>query len=193
MSADNRRREDKRSDGSSTRRAFLKGLAGSLGIVTATRGRTLLQSYPANYDFGAVRAAMLAAVGSHKATGLAVAVAHHGRIIWEEGFGWANQTAGTKVNEHTPFCLASITKPFTTTAVMTLVAAGKISLDDAANKYLSEGSRLKGNANGAAIRLLGAHAGGLPSMFEMCPSAGDAKCTSTATLVSRRWVRLPQM
>ena len=174
MGADNRRREDRRNDGGSTRRAFLKGLAGSLGVATTTHGRALLQGRSANYDLRAVRAAILAAVGSHKATGLAVAVAHHGRILWEEGFGWANQTAGTKVSEHTPFCIASITKPFTTTTVMTLVAAGKISLDDSANKYLSEGSRLKGNAKGATIRLLGAHAGGLPSMFEMFPSAGDA-------------------
>jgi len=93
VSADNRRSGDRRSDGRSTRRAFLKGLAGSLGIATATRGRTLLLSRSADYDFRAVRNAILAAVGSHKATGLAVAVGHHGRIIWEEGFGWANQTA----------------------------------------------------------------------------------------------------
>ena len=174
MDADNRRREDRRNHGGSTRRAFLRGLAGSLGIGTATRARTLLLSRPANYDFRAVRDAILAAISSHKATGLGVAVAHDGRIIWEEGFGWANQTAGTKVSEHTPFCLASITKPFTTTTMMTLVAAGKISLDDSANKYLGEGSRLKGNAKGATIRLLGAHAAGLPSMFEMFPSVGDA-------------------
>jgi CubicO group peptidase (beta-lactamase class C family) len=161
----------------------LKGLAGSLGIATATRARTLLLSRPANYDFRAVRDAILAAIGSHKATGLGVAVAHDRRIIWEEGFGWANQTAGTKVSEHTPFCLASITKPFTTTTMMTLVAAGKISLDDSANKYLSEGSRLKGNANGATIRLLGAHAGGLPSMFEMFPSTGDAQQPSPRALL----------
>ena len=183
MSADNRRSGHRRNDACSTRRAFLKGFAGSLGIATATRGRTSLLSRSANYDFRAVRNAILAAVDSHKATGLAVAVGHHGRIIWEEGFGWANRTAGTKVSEHTPFCLASVTKPFTATTMMTLVAAGKISLDDSANKYLSEGSRLKGNAKGATIRLLGAHAGGLPSMFEMFPSAGDARQPSPRALL----------
>ena len=182
MDPDNRRRKDRPGDGGSTRRAFLKGLAGSLGVATAARG-TLLLSRAANYDFRAVRDAILAAIGSHKATGLAVAVAHHGRIIWEEGFGWANQTAGTKVTEHTPFCLASITKPFTTTTLMTLVAAGKISLDDSANKYLSEGSRLKGDAKGATIRLLGAHAGGLPSMFEVFPSTGGARQPPPRTLL----------
>jgi len=183
VSADNQRSANRRNNGRSTRRAFLKGLAGSLAIATATRGGPLLLSRSANYDFRGVRNAILAAIDSHKATGLAVAVGHHGRIIWEEGFGWANQAEGSKVSEHTPFCLASLTKPFTTTTMMTLVAAGKISLDDSANKYLSEGSRLKGNAEGASIRLLGAHAGGLASMFEMFPSAGDARPPSPRALL----------
>jgi CubicO group peptidase (beta-lactamase class C family) len=145
--------------------------------------RPLLPGRTDSYDFQRIREAILSAVGSHKATGVAVAVAHHGRIVWEEGFGWANQAAGIKVNEHTPFCLASITKPFTTTTLMTLAATGKISLDDAANKFLGQSSQLRGNAEGATIRLLGAHAAGLPSMFEMFPSTGDAQQPSPGVLL----------
>jgi len=172
--ADHGRKEDERSDAGSTRRSFLKGLlVSSLRVATPSRRGTLFRSASAN--FRAIRNAILAAVESHKATGVAVAVVHHGRIIWEKGFGWANRKAGSKVSEHTPFCLASITKPFTTTAVMTLVVSGKISLDDSANKCLGLSSGLKGNAEGASIRLLGAHAAGLPSMFEMFSSTGDAR------------------
>jgi CubicO group peptidase (beta-lactamase class C family) len=184
VTADVRRRKDQLRDSSLTRRAFLKDLlVASFGIAAPTRGRMLLLNRSANYDFRAVRNAILAAVGSRKATGLAVAVAHHGRIVWEEGFGWANRSAAIKVSEHTPFCLASITKPFTTTTVMTLVAAGKISLDDSANKYLGPTTGLTGNAKGATIRLLGAHAAGLPSMFEMFPSAGDVRQPSPKVLL----------
>jgi CubicO group peptidase (beta-lactamase class C family) len=142
------------------------------------RGRSV------SYDFGRVREGILAAVKSHAATGVAVAVTHQGRIIWEEGFGWANREADTKVSEHTPFCLASITKPFTTTAMMTLVASGRISLDDSANQYLGRKSRLRGNAKAANIRLLGAHAAGLPSMFEMYPGTDDARQPSPTTLLA---------
>ena len=184
MIADNRRQEDKRSGGGSTRRVFLKRfLVASLGIASPAHGPTLFVSRSGTYDFRPIRQNILAAVESHKATGVAVAVTHRGRIIWEEGFGWANRRAETKVSEHTPFCLASITKPFTTTTMMTLVAAGKISLDDSANKYFSEGSGLKGNAKGATLRLLGAHAAGLPSMFEMFPSAGAARQPSPRALL----------
>jgi CubicO group peptidase (beta-lactamase class C family) len=183
VSADNRKPKEKQSGAGSTRRAFLKGLlAGSLWTAAPARSRALSGRRSGVYDFRGVRDAVVAAVGSHKATGVAVAVAHRGRIIWEEGFGWANYGAGIRVTEHTPFCLASITKPFTTTTMMTLVAAGKISLDDSANKYLGDSS-LKGNAKDATIRLLGAHAGGLPSMFEMFPSAADTRQPSPRTLL----------
>ena len=165
-----------------SRRGFLKGLlAGSLGTAVSRPDRALSRGRSSSYDFRGIREAILAAVDSHKATGIAVAVAHHGRIIWEQGFGFADRRAGTNVSERTPFCLASITKPFTTTALMTLVAARKISLDDSANKYLGPKAGLKGNAEGATIRLLGAHAAGLPSMFEMFP-VGQRQPSSTALL-----------
>jgi CubicO group peptidase (beta-lactamase class C family) len=181
--AENRRREHERRARTSTRRAFLNGLlASSLGIVMPTRHDVLSRNRSGSYDFSSIRNAILAAVGSHAGTGIAVAVAHHGRIIWEEGFGWANREVD-KVSEHTPFCLASITKPFTTTAIMTLVGSGKISLDDSANKYLGRNSQLQRNAEAATIRLLGAHAAGLPSMFEMYPGTDDARQPSPTTLL----------
>ena len=183
MSSKSPKRKTERSGGGSTRRAFLKGSVVSLlPQLVPARARALLSGRPDAYDFHAIREVIQAAVGSHKATGIAVAVAHHGRIIWEEGFGWANHQAGTRVTEHTPFCLASVTKPFTTTALMTLVASGKISLDDSANKYLGK-SVLQGNAEGATIRRLGAHAAGLPSMFEMFPSNQCAPPPSPAALL----------
>lgn len=66
---------------------------------------------------------------------------------------------------------------------MTLVAAGKISLDDAANRHLGVANGLKGNAAEATIRLLGAHAAGLPLMFEMFPKVGAARQPSEAALL----------
>ena len=119
-------------------------------------------------DLEPVRNRILKAIASGSATGVAVAVAHGGRIIWEEGFGWANREAAVKATARTPFSLASITKPFTATVLMTLVAEGKLSLDDSANKYLAKSKIVdkNGNADAATIRRLGAHVSGLPTMFE---------------------------
>jgi CubicO group peptidase (beta-lactamase class C family) len=51
---------------------------------------------------------------------------------------------------------------------MTLVAEGKLALDDPANNYLAKGKIVgrNGNADAATVRRLGAHVSGLPEMFE---------------------------
>jgi CubicO group peptidase (beta-lactamase class C family) len=119
-------------------------------------------------NFESVRNVILQAIAHGKATGVAVAVAHGGSIVWEEGFGWANLEAGLKATARTPFTLASITKPFTATTLMTLAAEGKLSPDDSANKYFTN-SRIQGtngSADAVTVRLLGAHVSGLPTMFE---------------------------
>src|ERR1700748_2907782 len=89
-------------------------------------------------NFEPVRHRILKEIASGAATGVAVAVVHNGKIVWEEGFGWANREAAVKATSRTPFNLASLTKPFTTTTLMTLVAEGKLSLDDPANNYLAK-------------------------------------------------------
>ena len=121
------------------------------------------------HDFEPVRDRILKATASGTATGVAVAVAHNGRIVWEEGFGWASREAAVKATSRTPFNLASLTKPFTTTTLMTLVAEGKLSLDDPANNYLPKSKIVgtNGNADAATVRQLGAHVSGLPTMFAM--------------------------
>jgi CubicO group peptidase (beta-lactamase class C family) len=118
-------------------------------------------------DFQPVRHRILKEIAAEAATGVAVAVAHKGKIVWEEGFGWANREAAVKATSRTPFNLASLTKPFTTTTLMTLVAEGKLSLDDPANCYLAKSkiAGTNGNADAATLRRLGAHVSGLPTMF----------------------------
>ena len=135
--------------------------------------------------FASARSRIQQAIARSEATGAAVAVVHRGHIIWEEGFGWANREARLPATPHTPFCMASLTKPFTATALMTLVAEGSLSLDQPANRYLAE-SRLigtNGNADAATVRMLGAHASGLPGMYESYDAAEGALAPSPDTLL----------
>ena len=158
-----------------TRREFLGALAlASIpGILPASmQGANSVDSLAARLgkrDFGPVRERILKEIASGSATGVAVAVVHKGRIIWEEGFGWANREAAVQATSRTPFNLASLTKPFTTTTLTTLVAEGKLSLDDPANNHLANSKIIdaNGNADAATVRLLGAHVSGLPTMFAM--------------------------
>ena len=99
---------------------------------------------------------------------LAVAVAKDGDIIWEQGFGWADREHRVRATPHTPYSLASISKPITATAVMILVERGLVQLDQPANAYLTEAklsSRI-GNAEDATIRRLANHTSGLPLHYQ---------------------------
>ncbi|MBI1922919.1 serine hydrolase [Candidatus Poribacteria bacterium] len=95
---------------------------------------------------------------------LAVAVAQNERIIWEEGFGWADRENRRPANEHTMYSLASISKPITATGLMVLKERGTHDLDRPINDYLGE-ARLKawvGGADDATVRRVANHSSGLP-------------------------------
>ncbi len=142
-------------------------------------------------NFEPVRNRIQQSIARGDATGVAVAVVKGGRIIWEEGFGWANREAALKATPHTPFSLASVTKPFTATTIMTLVAESKLSLDEPANRFLA-GCKLVGkdrNAEAVSVRLLGAHASGLPGIYESY-DANEAKLVPSPDALLQQYGRL---
>jgi len=100
-----------------TRREFLSTLvfASIRGILPASaQGSRGVNSSDAGLDkrdFGPVRNKILKEIARGAASGVAVAVAHNGKIIWEEGFGWANREAAVKATSRTPFNPASLTNP----------------------------------------------------------------------------------
>jgi CubicO group peptidase (beta-lactamase class C family) len=62
--------------------------------------------------------------------GIAVAVVKDQRVVFEQGFGTRNLAGKKPVDRHTKFCIASITKSVTATAVEMLADRGKLKLDD---------------------------------------------------------------
>lgn len=97
-----------------------------------------------------------------------VAVSRGGKVLWEEGFGWADKEKKIRATEHTAYSLASISKPYTATALMVLVQRGKVSLDAPANDYLGAQKLVAhvGDARGATIRRLANHTSGLPLHYQ---------------------------
>jgi len=91
-------------------------------------------------------------------------------FTFTQGFGLANSHTGTQVDEHTIFSLASISKPVTAIAVMQLVEAGLIDLDEPIITYLPDFSLLPdasgfGDYNNITVRMLMSHASGIPLDF----------------------------
>lgn len=64
-------------------------------------------------------------------------VARNGQIIFERYNGFANKNEGTTITATTPLHLASVSKVLTATAVLKLVNAGKLDLDQKVNTILN--------------------------------------------------------
>lgn len=126
-----------------------------------------------------------AEIASGRLTGVSVALVRHGRIVWEQGFGWADRKAQRKATPHTPFSIASTSKTFITAAVMTLVKSGKIDLDAPANDYLGTHKIVddRGPTSAATVRMLASHTSGLPTFFLMYDKGAKLQPPSTDTLL----------
>jgi CubicO group peptidase (beta-lactamase class C family) len=62
--------------------------------------------------------------------GFAMAVLHRGKLVKAAGYGIADLEQRTPVSVHTRFRLDSLSKLFSAVAVMQLVEAGAVSLED---------------------------------------------------------------
>ena len=146
-----------------SRRDFVIAALGAItGVATGAGAANSLDS---------LRARIEASIIAGHACGVAVALVQGGVIVWEEGFGWADRARRLRATAHTPFCLASLTKPFTATTLMRLVADARLSLEDSIDRYVHAGRRPKATASfaSASVAELGAHVAGFPSTFEMYP------------------------
>ncbi len=114
--------------------------------------------------FGHIREIIHKQMLEHGIPSVAVAVAQGDEILWEEAFGWADREARLHATPHTPYSLASISKPITTTGLMILVERGLIDLDRPVNDYLGDAqvTARVGDAADATVRRIADHTSGLP-------------------------------
>jgi CubicO group peptidase (beta-lactamase class C family) len=94
---------------------------------------------------------------------ISIAVARRGEILWEESFGFADREKRLPATPHTMYCLASVNKGFTATALMILQERKQLDLDRSINDYLSA-AKLHSpawNPNNATVRRVANHTAGL--------------------------------
>src|SRR5205809_5216668 len=68
--------------------------------------------------------------------GLQVAVGVDGKLVWSEGFGYADLARKAPVTAETQFRIGSVSKPLTATAVALLYEQGKRDLDAPVQRYV---------------------------------------------------------
>lgn len=67
-----------------------------------------------------------------------VLVARKGRVVYRNTFGIADRKTNSPLTDSSQFQIASVTKPFTATAILQLVEKKKLHLDDPVNRYLRD-------------------------------------------------------
>jgi CubicO group peptidase (beta-lactamase class C family) len=98
--------------------------------------------------------------------GGALAVSKDGRLVYARGFGLADVARRQDVEPTSLFRIASLSKPFTATAVMQLVEAGRLKLDDKVFRviklqpFLARGARLDQRIDEVTVLNCLQHTGG---------------------------------
>lgn len=82
-----------------------------------------------------------------------------GRTVWSRAVGWADKAQWARFDERTAFNIASITKPMTALTVLSLVAEGKLSVEDPLSRFLPDAPADKG---AITLAQLMSHTSGLP-------------------------------
>ncbi len=90
-----------------------------------------------------------------------VLCAYKGIIFYNKSFGFTQPGGADSLNQDHVFQLASVSKPFTATAILQLCEKGKLNLNDTLNKFFPDFPY-----EGITIRMLLCHRSGLPDYIK---------------------------
>ena len=97
--------------------------------------------------------------------GLSIALVDSNSVIWSKGYGVSNYNNNTVVNQKTIFCFGSISKLFTSIAILQLQEQGKLDIDKSVQFYIPEFNPLGAEdfIQDITIKSILSHHSGLPS------------------------------
>lgn len=133
-------------------------LAGSLATAAHAQDSRALVHY--------VDSVATAAVAEHRTAGVSVAVVKNGRTVLAKGYGFADLENDVPATPETVYRIGSITKQFTSAAIMRLMEQGKLSLDDTLQKFLPN---FPSQGNRVTVRHLLSHTSGIKSYTSLGP------------------------
>lgn len=103
-------------------------------LAVALTGLAAAAAPPASPAAG-LDAAIESALASRHGVGASVAVVENGRIALARGYGRPAVDSTSAASDDTMFAVGSVTKQFTSAAILLLAEAGKLSVDDKVAKY----------------------------------------------------------
>jgi len=105
-------------------------------------------------------------IARREAPGVSIVVIRGRDTLVSQGYGLADLENGVPATPHSVYRIGSITKQFTSAAVMQLVEAGRVKLDDSIGVYLPS---LPARWRPATVRQLLNHTSGIPSYTDLGP------------------------
>jgi CubicO group peptidase (beta-lactamase class C family) len=123
---------------------------------------------------------MMDFMSRYRPPGAALAVSRNGRLVYARGFGYADAERKEPVRPLSLFRIASLSKPFTSTAVFQLVQQGKLKLDDKVfsviklQPFLERGARLDPRIHSVTVQQCLQHTGGWDRDKGFDPMGADA-------------------
>jgi len=135
------------------------------GCSAATDSQSVATGTPVDPAYQDVAEVLRAYIGTEmEQKGLpavSIALVHDQRIVWAEGFGFADPAAGIAATAETVYRVGSVSKLFTDIAVMQLVEAEEIDLDAPVADYLPEFAPSNSSGIPITLRQLMSHRSGL--------------------------------
>ena len=118
------------------------------------------------------------AIASGAASNATAAIIDDGKIVYSEGFGMRDRADSIPVDAHTQFNIGSVSKVFTTSAILLLVRDGKVDLDAPVTNYLPEFVMRDARYKDITVRMLLNHTSGFPGTL-MKDGFGSEKIRTT--------------
>lgn len=105
-----------------------------------------------------------ATLEKYRVPGMAVGIVKDGQLIYSRGFGVADSKSGKPLTPQSVQSMASVSKAFTATAIMQLVEAGKLDVDQPLVEYVSYFRMDDERYQQVTIRHLLGHTAGMPAL-----------------------------
>jgi len=135
------------------------------------------QQAPAPGEFGELESLALSELKAINAPGATIAIVRGDRIVYQQGIGLANVDTGQTMTSDMLFRVGSVTKMFTTAALVSLAEEGKLRLADPVGKYTTG---LSGKLSRVTAHQLMSHTAGIR---DDAPAFGSHDETALATTV----------
>jgi D-alanyl-D-alanine carboxypeptidase len=118
---------------------------------------------PKTFDLEAIDAYVAGVVRDKGITGLSLAIARDGKIVFAKGYGKRSLEDGAPVEPETVFAAGSVTKQFACASILLLAEEGKLSVDDKVAKYFPDLTR----AGDITLYQLMTHTSGYPDYYPL--------------------------